>query len=57
MTKQSEKQNIVEVKAALADKYVRLARTRRSKPARATLLRHAERFRSQAANAAKSNAK
>lgn len=58
MTKQSEKQNIVQVKTALADKYVRLARTRRSKPARATLLRHAERFRSQAANiAAKSNAK
>lgn len=52
MTKQAEKQNIIEVKAALADKYIRLARTRRSKPARATLLRHAERFRSQAANAA-----
>lgn len=58
MTKQSEKQNIIQVKTALADKYERLARRRRSKPARATLLRHAERFRSQAANnAAKSNAR
>lgn len=57
MTKQSETQNIIQVKTALADKYERLARRRRSKPARATLLRHAERFRSQAANAAKSNAK
>jgi hypothetical protein len=51
MTHQSKIENIVEVKAALADKYERLARMRRSKPARARLLRHAERFRHQAANA------
>ena len=53
MTKKSQAKNIVEVKTALADKYERLARTRSSKPAKARLLRHAERFRSQAANAAK----
>jgi hypothetical protein len=51
MTKKAQTKNIIEVKTALADKYVRLARTRRSKPAKARLLRHAERFRSQAANA------
>jgi hypothetical protein len=39
------------VKTALADKYLRLAGKRRSKPAKATLLRHAERFRQQANNA------
>lgn len=57
MTKKSQVKNIVEVKTALADKYIRLARTRRSKPARERLLRHAERFRSQATNAAKETAK
>jgi hypothetical protein len=57
MTKKSVTKNIVEVKTALADKYLRLAGTRRSKPARATLLRHAKRFRSQAANIAKSSSK
>jgi len=57
MTKKSQAQNIADVKAALADKYLRLALKRRSKPARATLLRHAERFRSQAKNAAKSASK
>jgi len=51
MTRKSQTKNVVDVKTALADKYERLARTRRSKPARARLLRHAERFRSQAANA------
>jgi len=51
MTKKSEAKNIIEVKTALADKYDRLARTRRSKPAKLRLQRHAERFRSQAANA------
>jgi hypothetical protein len=50
MTKQAEAKNIAEVKTALADKYERLARTRRSKPARARLLRQVKRFRSQAAN-------
>jgi hypothetical protein len=54
MTKKSQVQKLNEVKTALADKYERLARVRRSKPARARLLRHAERFRSQAANAQKS---
>ena len=53
MTQRTQLENIVEVKTALADKYERLARTRRSKPAGATLLRHAERFRHQAANARK----
>jgi hypothetical protein len=57
MSKKSQASNIVEVKTALADKYVRLARKRSSKPARATLLRHAERFRSQAENARKGMAK
>ncbi len=51
MTKKSQAKNIVEVKTELADKYERLSRTRRSKPAKTRLLRHAERFRSQAANA------
>ena len=53
MTHQSQIENIVEVKAALAEKYERLARMRRSKPAKLRLLRHAERFRHQAANARK----
>jgi hypothetical protein len=57
MTKKAENKNIIEVKTALADKYERLARKRKSKPAKATLLRHAERFRSQAANASKSTSK
>lgn len=57
MTKKSEAKNYVEVKTALADKYERLARTRRSKPAKARLLRHSERFRSQADNMAKSTSK
>jgi hypothetical protein len=57
MTKKSHAKNIFEVKTALADKYQRLARTRRSKPAKMRLLRHSERFRSQAANAAKGSAK
>ena len=52
MTKKSYAENLVNVKSALADKYERLARMRRSKPARERLLRHAERFRSQAANTA-----
>jgi hypothetical protein len=53
MTRKAVTENIVRVKSALADKYERLARTRKSKPARATLLRLAERHRQQAANAAK----
>jgi hypothetical protein len=50
MTKKSMNKNRVEVKKALADKYERLAAKRCSKPARARLLRHAERFRCQAEN-------
>ncbi len=57
MTKKTQAKNIVEVKTALADKYQRLARTRRSKPAKLRLLRHSERFRSQAENAAQGIAK
>ena len=57
MIKKTQAKNIIELKTALADKYERLARTRRSKPAKLRLLRHAERFRSQAANAAKSTSK
>ncbi len=53
MTKQSQHKNLIEVKTALADKYERLAMTRRSKPGKARLLRRAERFRSQATNASK----
>jgi hypothetical protein len=51
VTKKSQRENIIQVKTELADKYLRLARKRRSKPARLTLLRHAERFRQQANNA------
>lgn len=53
MTKASQTKNIVQVKTALAEKYARLAGTCRSQPAKARLMRHAERFRSQAANAEK----
>jgi hypothetical protein len=57
VTKKSETKKIVEVKTALADKYERLARIRSSKPGKKTLLHHANRFRSQAANVGKSNSK
>ena len=62
MAKKSQAKNVVEnnivkVKTALADKYQRLALVRKSKPAKARLLRHSERFRAQAANAAKGKAK
>jgi len=53
VTQTSQRENIVQVKTSLADKYERLARTRRSKPAKLRLLRHAERFRQQATNVAK----
>jgi hypothetical protein len=53
MSKKAHSDNLIEVKSALAEKYERLSRTRRSKPAKARLLRHAERFRSQADNARK----
>jgi hypothetical protein len=57
MPSKSKTQHLVEIKAALADKYQRLARMCRSKPARERLLRHSERCRSQARNTAKSLAK
>ena len=57
MTKKSQAKNYVEVKTALAEKYDRLARVCSSKPAKMRLLRHAERFRAQAANVAKSTSK
>jgi hypothetical protein len=53
VSKKTQSENIAQVKTALADKYLRLALKRKSKPARATLLRHAERFRQQAAVAAR----
>jgi hypothetical protein len=49
MSKKSSMENLGNVKTALADKYLRLANVRKSKPAKARLLRHAERFRQQAA--------
>ena len=58
MNKKAQLENIIQVKTALADKYERLARTRRSKPGKARLMRHSERFRSQAMNhAAKGSSK
>jgi len=57
MTKEAELKNIIATKTALADKYERLAKTRKSKPGKARLLRHAERFRSQAFNADKGSSK
>ena len=53
MAEHTQTENLVHVKAALADKYERLARVCRSKPARLRLLRHVQRFRQQAANARK----
>ncbi len=53
MSKKSQSENIAKVKTELADKYLHLAANRKSKPARATLLRHAERFRQQSAVAAR----
>ncbi len=57
MTIESERANIIKVKTALAEKYERRARNCKSKPAKARLERHAERFRQQAANADKGSAK
>ena len=53
MTKQIDRANIIKVKTALAEKYERRARNSSSKPAKARLEHHAERFRQQAANAKK----
>ena len=51
MSKKSKASHLAEVKNALADKYERLAQTRRSKPGKARLQRQAEKFRSQARSA------
>jgi len=55
MSKKTSKDNMVALKTELAEKYVRLANERSSKPAKARLLRHAERFRQQAANHKREN--
>lgn len=53
MAAKTRNQIMLEVKTALAEKHMRLAHVCRSKPAKARLLRHAERFRKQAATAAR----
>ena len=58
MTKRADLENLAKVKTALADKYERLAQTRKSAPAKKTLLHHSKRHRQQAAVAlAKSKGK
>lgn len=47
MSKKSELENRVKVKAALADKYLRLARARKSKPWKVKLYRQAEAYHQQ----------
>ena len=54
MTRKSEVENIVRVKAALAEKYERRARNLKSLPGKATAKRTATRYREQAYNVAKS---
>jgi len=54
MTRKSEVENLVRVKTALAEKYERRARNRKSQTGKATAKRTATRHREQAANAAKS---
>ncbi len=54
MTHQSDVENIVRVKTALAEKYERRARNRKSQTGKATAKRTATRYREQAANAANS---
>ena len=48
MTRKCELENLVKVKRSLADKYIRLARARKSKPWQARLYRRAETYRQQA---------
>ena len=50
MTLKQDRDNLVRVKLALADKYENLANTVRSKPRAASYLRHVARFRRQAAD-------
>jgi hypothetical protein len=56
MTRKSETENLIRVKTALAEKYERRARNRKSQTGKATAKRVATRHREQAANAAKSSA-
>jgi hypothetical protein len=49
MTKKADLENLARVKTALADKYERLAQTRKSETGKKTLLHHAKRHRQQAA--------
>jgi hypothetical protein len=48
MTKKSDLENLAKVKTALADKYERLAKIRKSETGKKTLLHHAKRHRTQA---------
>jgi hypothetical protein len=48
MSRKCELQNLVKVKTSLAEKYIRLARSRKSKPWQARLNRRAETYRHQA---------
>ncbi len=48
MLRKHELENLVKVKTALADKYIRLARARKNKPWQARLYRRAETYRHQA---------
>jgi hypothetical protein len=50
MTLKQDRDKLVRVKLALADKYENLASTVRSKPRAASYLRHVARFRRQAAD-------
>ena len=50
MSKAKDKANLVNVKATLAKKCERLAKTAKSKPKQRTLLQQAEKFRRQAAD-------
>jgi len=54
MTLKTEVENLVRVKTALAEKYERRARNRKSQTGKATANRTATRYREQAANLAKS---
>ena len=50
MTLKQDRENLARVKLALAEKYENLAGTINSKPRKASYLRHADKFRRQAAD-------
>ena len=50
MTLKHDRENLAQVKLALADKYERLAGTVQSKPRAANYMRHVAKFRRQAAD-------